>query len=136
VDRRLLPAAAGAMGAAWLAAAGVLYRPEGGSWPIGCPLKHLTGFDCPGCGSTRALGALTRLDLRAAVDHNALVPLAALFVAVSWVVWTWATWTGRPHRALVRGPAAVLTVGAVIVAFGLVRNLGVGEWLGSGLSPT
>jgi hypothetical protein len=115
--------------------AGVLYRPDGVSaGGVGCPFKHLTGLDCPGCGSTRSLGALTRLDLGAALDHNVLVPFALVFVTVSWVLWTVATWRSRPTPALVRGPTAILAVGLVFIAFTVVRNLDSGEWLASGIA--
>jgi hypothetical protein len=135
VSSRVGPVAAGAAGSAWIAAAGLMYRPDGSTaLPIACPFKRLTGLDCPGCGSTRALGALTRLDLRAAFDHNALVPIALVFVVVSWALWTWATWTDRPVPTLVKGPGAILSIGALLVGFAVFRNLDSGTWLASGIS--
>ncbi len=132
---RLAPVAAGAAGSAWIALAGIAYRPQGaGGLSIGCPVAHFTGLDCPGCGSTRSLGALVRLDPAAAFDHNALVPIALVFVVTSWALWTWSRWSARPTPALVRGPVAILTVAAVLVAFTVVRNLDAGAWLASGLS--
>lgn len=126
---------AGAAATMWVGVAGATYRPAGaGFWGIGCPVKHVTGLDCPGCGSTRALGALTRLDLGAALDHNALVPLALVFVVASWALWTRATWTGGVARDLVRGPTAIVTIGLTLLAFTVLRNLDVGSWLASGLS--
>lgn len=132
---RVVPIAAGAAGAAWIVAAGLMYRSSGSTaLPIGCPFKQLTGLDCPGCGSTRALGALTRLDLGAALDHNLLVPFAFVFVVASWALWTWSTWTDRPTPVLVRGPGAIMTIGVVLIGFAVVRNLDVGVWMASGLS--
>jgi hypothetical protein len=134
---RILPLVAGTAGAAWLAAAGLMYSPSGSTaLPIACPFKRLTGLDCPGCGSTRSLGALAHLDLRAAFDHNVLVPFALVFVVASWAVWTWSTWADRPTPALVRGPGAIMTIGVVLVGFAVVRNLEVGAWLASGLSSS
>ena len=46
-------------------------------WP-GCPVKKLTGFPCPACGSGRATLALARLDLFAAFAFNPLFTIAAL----------------------------------------------------------
>lgn len=135
MNSRVSPVAAGVAGAVWIAVAGIMYRPDGSTaLPIGCPFKRLTGFDCPGCGSTRALGALTHLDLRAALDHNALVPLALGFVVVSWVLWTWASFTDRPVPTLVKGPGAILSIGALLVGFAVLRNLDAGRWLASGIS--
>jgi hypothetical protein len=48
-----------------------------------CLFKHLTGFPCPTCGSTRALGRLAQLDLAGALAMNPLATLAA-FVLVAW----------------------------------------------------
>lgn len=132
---RLAPVAVGVAGSAWIALAGIAYRPAGAvGLSIGCPVAHFTGLDCPGCGSTRSLGALVRLDPAAAVDHHALVPIALVFVVTSWALWTWSRWSLRPTPTLIRGPVAILTVAAVLVAFTVLRNLDAGAWLASGLS--
>jgi hypothetical protein len=134
--------AVAAAGAGWIGVAGVLAR-SSGSVPIGCPFKTLTGLDCPGCGSTRSLGALTRFDLGAALDHNVLVPFALVFVVASFVAWTRAVWR-RPDPAaadarfgatdLIRHPGLIAAVGVVFLAFAVVRNLELGSWLASGLA--
>jgi len=135
VSNRLVPVAVGAAGSAWIAFAGIAYRPEGAAGlSVGCPVAHVTGLDCPGCGSTRSLGALIRLDPVAAFDHNALVPIALVFVVVSWGLWTWSRWSARPTPALVRGPVSIVAIAVVLVAFTVVRNLDGGAWLASGLS--
>lgn len=50
-------------------------------WPrLLCPLKELTGWPCPTCGATRALFALLRGDVTAALAWNpAVVALAGLY---------------------------------------------------------
>jgi hypothetical protein len=127
--------AAGIAGVAWVAAAGVLYRPDGGALPVGCPVHALTGLDCPGCGSTRSLGALVRLDPVAAFDHHLLVPVALVLVVWSWLRWVRSAWTrGGPATPLVHGPAAIVSIGVVLVVFTLVRNLDAASWLASGLA--
>lgn len=35
-----------------------------------CVVRRFTGYSCPGCGMTRALGAMLRLDFRAAWEYN------------------------------------------------------------------
>ena len=37
-----------------------------------CPIKALTGKDCPGCGTGRALAELSHLNILNAFDQNAL----------------------------------------------------------------
>lgn len=125
---------AGVVGLGWLAAAGVVYRPEGSSLPVACPVHALTGLDCPGCGSTRALGALVRLDPVAAFDHNLLAPIALVVLTVAWLRWVRAAWTGLPVPDLARGPAAISALGVTVVAFAVVRNLDAASWLASGLA--
>ena len=47
----------------------------------GCPIRFFTGVSCPGCGMTRALTALLRLDLSLAFEMHPLVfllPIAAV----------------------------------------------------------
>lgn len=44
-----------------------------------CPIRAAFGIDCPGCGGTRALGALMRGDVRQAAREN----LAAVVVGTA-----------------------------------------------------
>ena len=49
----------------------------------GCPVQHFTGVPCPGCGLSRALFALLRLDFAAAFRYNPMIyvlPPVALYV--------------------------------------------------------
>jgi len=149
--RRLATLVVGGAGAAWIGVTALLARSESAAAavPIGCPFKALTGLDCPGCGSTRSLGALTRFDLGAALDHNVLVPAALVFLVASFAAWTAAAWRrddpgdhpgdrarkgGFPTTDLVRRPAAIVAIGVIVVMFAVVRNLDAGGWLASGLS--
>lgn len=55
-------------------------------WPkqyrLFCPIHALTGFWCPGCGSTRSAEALIHGDLSAAIDYNALLVTAPVFMLI------------------------------------------------------
>jgi hypothetical protein len=94
---------------------------EPGHYPT-CPFLALTGWFCPGCGSLRALHALTHGDLRTALARN---PLMVLTVPVL-VVW-WAAWLVREVRHRPRHWAApAWTIWALLVlvlAFAVARNL-------------
>ena len=49
---------------------------------IPCPIHLVTGLDCPGCGVSRMLMALLRLDFKAAFGYNAaILCLLPLFIA-------------------------------------------------------
>lgn len=130
---RFAPIVAGALGAGWITAAAITYRPEGLGL-VACPFRHVTGWDCPGCGSTRALGALARFEIGAALDHHVLVPIVVVFAVVSWALWLDATWRRARPRAIVRGPTAVIAIALGLVAFTVFRNTDAGSWFASGLA--
>jgi hypothetical protein len=127
------PVASGVVGVGWVVAATVGYRPEGVGVVV-CPFRHATGLDCPGCGSTRALGALGRLDLVAALDHHVLVPIALVVVVLSWVLWTRGRWRAQPATDVLRGPPVILAIAVGLVAFTVFRNTPAGAWFASGLA--
>lgn len=49
------------------------YDPAMHSWFPSCPLKMLTGLDCPGCGSQRCVHAILHGEFRQAFQYNALL---------------------------------------------------------------
>ncbi len=49
------------------------FDPEVSTWMPRCSLKALTGYDCPGCGSQRALHAVLQGDIAAAWRYNSFI---------------------------------------------------------------
>jgi hypothetical protein len=84
-----------------------------------CPLRTLTGLDCPLCGATRATFALLRGDLGSALDFNALYVVLLPLIAVIAVIW----FARRPMPPLVRGRAFPWAALTVAVAYTIIRNL-------------
>ena len=84
-----------------------------------CPLRLLTGLDCPLCGATRATRALVHGDLFTALDHNALYVLALPLLGLLVVLWLV---RGRLPRWSASAPAR-WSLAAVAIAFAVVRNL-------------
>src|SRR4051794_25353826 len=87
-----------------------------------CPLKAVTGWDCPACGSLRAVHSLCRLDLAGAMDHNVLFVLLVPFLALGYAAWLarslgWRVPTIEVPRFVF--PAIML----LAVAFAVIRNL-------------
>jgi uncharacterized protein DUF2752 len=88
-----------------------------------CLLKFTTGYDCPGCGGTRAFYFLVQGNLPAAARHH------LIFVfAVPFLVWAYVAWAGnrlfRWRLPQLRPGGAMIGVflGALAV-FTVLRNL-------------
>lgn len=123
--------AAGAVGVAGIVGLVVIDPTVPGPLP-GCMFRGLTGWDCPGCGVTRALHAVLTGRPLDALDHNLLAMLILPILMVVGLRWARDAWLDRPRRAPQR-PALVWTIGVVIVAFWILRNLPGVPYLGSGL---
>lgn len=87
-----------------------------------CMFHELTGWECPGCGSQRALHALLTGDVAGAWHFNALfvleLPLLVLLVA-AWYMRSRVPWL---HRTL-NSRSVILGILAVIILWTIVRNL-------------
>ena len=77
-----------------------------------CIFHSITGLQCPGCGSQRAMHALLNLEIGEAVRYNALFVAALPFLAV--LAAFYAKTTGAP---------VIWTVFAVIVLWWILRNI-------------
>lgn len=94
-----------------------------------CPWLLLTGTYCPGCGGLRAVNDLTDGHIGAALSSNLLVVSLIPVAVLAWAVWVHARWRGRPLRAPTASKPAAWGLAVVVVAFTLLRNLGIGAWL-------
>lgn len=94
------------------AVAAAVVDPTTARWFPQCPLHRFTGLECPGCGTARAVHALAHGDWRAAWHYNAMLFAAIPFLAAIVL---------RPRWA--RHPAVPWTVFAVLLLWGIVRNL-------------
>jgi hypothetical protein len=125
VDRRVWGLAG--VGIGGFALAGI-YRLSGLGVP--CPLRTLTGLDCPFCGATRMAAALLDGDLNAAWHFNAAVLVLGplIGVAIGYEVIAWALsragWISLPRPRLSPRAVAILTKVALgaLLTFGVLRN--------------
>ena len=56
---------------------------------IPCPVRALTGFQCPGCGITRYFAALSRLDFETAYQANPFIFMMMPFAAFYYLYRSW-----------------------------------------------
>ena len=121
-----------------LTAAILLYKfldPAGSVfWPK-CPFYMLTGLECPGCGSQRAIHSLLNGDLLSAMHYNLLLVLAIPYLLLYVLLKTAVKihekvpglfpglmkLCGKLEMALYHGPALPVVL-AVILLFWIFRN--------------
>ena len=121
---------AGVAGLAILGAAVLHLRDPhvaGGWGPVGavlCPFHAVTGLWCPGCGGTRAVADLVRLDVAEAIGHNVLAVALVATLVVAWGLWVRRRWRGEGlERMIVLGPRASVAVFVAMAVFTVARNL-------------
>jgi hypothetical protein len=70
-----------------LAATVLATNPTDDLGPTTCAFKLVTGFDCPGCGGTRAFYYVLTLNLPEAARNHAIAVFAAPFLAYLYLSW-------------------------------------------------
>ena len=83
-----------------------------------CIFHELTGWECPGCGSQRALLDLIHGHPLQAWRHNLLLPFAVALVLLLWLLPP----RSRLKERLTSRPAILILL-AVILLWWIVRNL-------------
>ena len=121
VSRRLT---AGAIWASLAAGDAYLYWFEPGKTGFfpSCPFRALTGFNCPGCGTTRALHQLLHGNVVAAFELNPLTILLLPVLAYALVSFTKSAITGRPMPDISIQPRYVWLSLIVVFGFWVFRN--------------
>jgi Protein of unknown function (DUF2752) len=87
-----------------------------------CPFRALTGFTCPGCGSTRGMHQLLHGNVGAAFQLNPLLLLALPFLIYALVRYSYRVMTGRPIEHNTLAPKYIYTIFGVVLFFWIFRN--------------
>ncbi len=100
-----------------------------------CPLKFVTGLDCPGCGGLRATHDLANGNIVGAFDHNALLVVLLPVIAFFLGRWLFRAWTGRKpvptERSRVISQRLMQVLVIALVAFSVLRNVPLLSYFGS-----
>jgi hypothetical protein len=87
-----------------------------------CPFRLVTGCQCPGCGSTRALYELLHLHPIAAFKFNPLMVLTMPFIVFGLLGFTKSALTGQPHRRVFIPPLYLWAWLVLLIFFWIFRN--------------
>lgn len=93
---------------------------------IPCPVKALTGFYCPGCGITRMLLSLLKLDFYSAFRYNPL-----LFISLPIGLYLYIDYLIKKENSLYKKiPEKFWYIVIVIfIIYGILRNIEVFDFL-------
>ena len=107
-----------------IAAVAIYYSFDPATTPFPrCPFLVLTGWECPGCGSQRAIHSLLHLDIAAAWRYNAMLVLSIPYVVLLLV----AEWLGRRRQSrlyrVLNSEVLIWSYFALVVAWWILRNV-------------
>ncbi len=108
-----------------LAVAGVylfLFEPGKSGFFPACPFRTLTGFACPGCGSTRGMHALVHGDVVGAFKFNPLLILSLPFLLYALVRFSNAAIHGRRSKGKQLDAKYIWTIFGIVLFFWIFRN--------------
>ena len=89
---------------------------------IPCPVRLITGFQCPGCGISRMLMSLVRLDLAAAFQYNPVV-LLTLPIILFFVIRSDIDYVRTGKNSLDRYQPIWIAELVILLVFGVIRNI-------------
>jgi Protein of unknown function (DUF2752) len=88
-----------------------------------CPVRYLTGWYCPGCGSLRAMHQLMHGNLHAAWAMNPLTVIFLPFVAYGLVSHVLLEIRGRALPQFFIPASYIRALGVIVILFAIARNL-------------
>lgn len=100
------------------------YNPYEHPYFLRCPIKTVTGYDCPGCGSQRTFHFLANFNIRDALHENVLLVIALPYLLFGFAL---EYMPRRPWREKLKnrfyGRIAAYIAAVVIIAWWILRNV-------------
>ncbi|MDB9712729.1 DUF2752 domain-containing protein [Flavobacteriaceae bacterium] len=90
-----------------------------------CPIRELTGLECPGCGSQRAVHHLLNFDIFNAIKENVILVVSIPYILTGLVFDS----LKKPNKSILKvrkilfGTIAIYVVLTIIIAFWILRNI-------------
>ena len=90
-----------------------------------CIFHELTGYECPGCGSQRAIHSLLNFDIRTAISDNVLLVLAIPYMITGFIF----DLIKNPSERIIKlrkqlfGKTIILIIFTLIILFWILRNI-------------
>ena len=100
----------------------ILFCEYSGAMPR-CPFKWVTGLDCPGCGSQRALHSLLHGHPMDAWGYNLILPPVVIYLMALVLLPLWGDRRAERIHAALTSPAAIWSLLGVVMAWWVLRNL-------------
>ena len=86
-----------------------------------CPARYLTGMYCPGCGATRALNSLLKLDFISSLKYNPIILIACVLL-VLWYLQVFLSTFGSKKRIFPSEKKFYYISGSILFFYLLIRN--------------
>jgi hypothetical protein len=89
-----------------------------------CPFRLLTNFDCPGCGSQRAIHSLLHGDISKAADYNLLLVFSLPFLFIHYLFLLSGLNKGKTKVwALIYKDSTPKVIFIIVLLFWILRNI-------------
>ncbi len=101
------------------------YNPIENNYFPKCPFKVVTGLDCPGCGSQRAVHFLLNFDVLGAMRENLMLVLFIPYIFINFII----DILDRPNDKILKlrkflfGHKAIVVILILIFTFWVFRNI-------------
>ena len=94
-------------------------------WFPKCPFKTITGYQCPGCGSQRAVSSLMNLDILNALKENSLLIISIPYLLFYYILELNNNETPEILQLKKRffGVTAIRFILIIIILFWIIRNI-------------
>ena len=88
-----------------------------------CPFHLLTGYYCPGCGSSRGLYSLMHGNIIEAMRNNLLMVISLPYLIYSFVLFSYKEISGKELKRIFIKPYYIWLLLAFILLFWVLRNI-------------